>query len=83
MVLNWYLSWDTGWDNNRLVNVCIIKMNKLKLIYDFFRLWIKWGDRREAWQDAKFINDKKIQNELKEMDKSMKKYFEDLENGVH
>lgn len=58
-------------------------MNKLKLIYDFFRLWIKWGDRREAWQDAKFINDKKIQNELKEMDKSMKKYFEDLENGVH
>lgn len=58
-------------------------MNKLKLIYDFFRLWIKWGDRREAWQDAKFINDKKIQNEIKEMDKSMKKYFEDLENGVH
>lgn len=58
-------------------------MNKLKLIYDFFHLWFKWGDRREAWQDAKFINDKKIQNELKEMDKSMKKYFEDLENGVH
>jgi hypothetical protein len=58
-------------------------MNKIKFIYDFFRLWIKWGDRREAWQDAKFINDKKIQNELKEMDKSMKKYFEDLENGVH
>lgn len=83
MVLNWHLSWDTGWYNDRLVNVCIIKMNKLKLIYDFFRLWIKWGDRREAWQDAKFINDKKIQNELKEMDKSMKKYFEDLENGVH
>jgi hypothetical protein len=54
-------------------------MKKLKLIYDFFRLWIKWGDRREAWQDAKFINDNKIQNELKEMGK----YFEDLENGVH
>lgn len=54
-------------------------MKKLKLIYDFFRLWIKLGDRSEAWQDAKFINDNKIQNELKEMEK----YFEDLENGVH
>jgi len=58
-------------------------MNKIKFIYDFFRLWVKWGDRREAWQDAKFINDKKIQNELKEMDKSMKKYFDNWDNGVH
>jgi hypothetical protein len=40
---------------------------KLKIIYDFFRLWIKWGDRKEAWEDAKFINDKGIQKELKEM----------------
>lgn len=39
-------------------------MNKVKLIYDFFRLWIKWGDRKEAWEDSKFINDKKIQKEL-------------------
>lgn len=39
-------------------------MNKIKLIYDFFRLWIKWGDRKEAWEDSKFINDKKIQKEL-------------------
>jgi len=44
-------------------------MSKIKLIYDFFRLWIKWRDRKEAWEDAKFINDKKIQGELKEMDK--------------
>jgi hypothetical protein len=44
-------------------------MIKIKLIYDFFRLWIKWRDRKEAWEDAKFINDKKIQDELKEMDK--------------
>ena len=29
--------------------------NKIKLIYDFFRLWIKWRDRKEAWEDAKFI----------------------------
>ena len=41
-------------------------MNKFKLIYDFFRLWIKWRDWREAWEDAKFINDKKIQKELEE-----------------
>lgn len=46
-----------------------LKMSKIKLIYDFFRLWIKWRDRKEAWEDAKFINDKKIQDELKEMDK--------------
>jgi hypothetical protein len=39
-------------------------VNKIKLIYDFFRLWIKWGDRKEAWEDSKFINDKKIQKEL-------------------
>jgi hypothetical protein len=39
-------------------------VNKVKLIYDFFRLWIKWGDRKEAWEDSKFINDKKIQKEL-------------------
>jgi hypothetical protein len=39
-------------------------VNKIKLIYDFFRLWVKWGDREEAWEDSKFINDKKIQKEL-------------------
>lgn len=39
-------------------------MNKVKLIYDFFRLWIKWGDRKEAWEDSKFINDKRMQKEL-------------------
>jgi len=58
-------------------------MNKIKLIYDFFRLWIKWGDRKEAWQDARFINDKKIQKELQELDKGMKKHFDNLDNGVH
>jgi hypothetical protein len=42
-------------------------MNKIKLIYDFFRLWIHWGDRKEAWEDAKFINDKKIQKELEDI----------------
>jgi site-specific recombinase XerD len=40
-------------------------MSKIKIIYDFIRFWIKWGDRKEAWEDAKFINDKEIQKELK------------------
>jgi len=46
-------------------------MSKIKLIYDFFRLWIHWGDRKEAWQDARFINDKKIQKELREFDEKL------------
>ena len=44
----------------------------LKTIYDFFRLWIMWGDRREAWQDAKFKNDPKFQDEMKELDIEIK-----------
>ena len=36
----------------------------MKFIYDFNRLWIYWGDYKEAWQDAKFMNDKKNQEEL-------------------
>ena len=58
-------------------------MSKIKLIYDFFRLWIKWRDRKEAWEDAKFINDKAIQKELKEIDKDIESYFKNLDNGVH
>jgi|TARA_R110000868_G_C10406735_1_gene721913 hypothetical protein len=49
-------------------------VNKIKLIFDFFRLWIKWGDRKEAWEDSKFINDKKIQKELRdEFEKNINK----------
>ena len=58
-------------------------MKVFKLIYDFFRLWIMWGDRKEAWQDAKYKNDPKFQKEMKELDKSMKKYFDNWDNGVH
>jgi hypothetical protein len=43
-------------------------MSKIKLIIDFFRLWIHWGDRKEAWQDAKMINDITFQEEMKEFD---------------
>lgn len=58
-------------------------MSKIKLIYDFFRLLIKWRDRKEAWEDAKFINYKKIQNELKDIDLGLRKHFKNLDNGVH
>jgi hypothetical protein len=46
-------------------------MRRLKRIWDFFRLWIKWGDWREAWEDAKLINDPKIQDELNQMVSSL------------
>lgn len=49
-------------------------IRSVKLIYDFFRLWIKHGDRKEAWQDAKFINDEKIQNEMKELDENFNEF---------
>lgn len=46
-------------------------MRRLKLIWDFFRLWIKWGDRREAWDDAKLINDPQFQDELIEFENKL------------
>lgn len=58
-------------------------MRILKTICDFFRLWIMWGDRKEAWQDAKTINDPKFQKEMNELDESMKKHFDNWDNGVH
>ena len=39
----------------------------MKYIYDFIRLWIYYGDRKEAWQDAKFINNKNIQKEINDL----------------
>ena len=58
-------------------------MRILKTIYDFFRLWIMWGDRKEAWQDAKFKNDTGFQKEMNELDRSIKKYFDNWDNSVH
>lgn len=52
-----------------------------KLIYDFFRLWIKWGNVKEAWEDAKFINDKKIQKELEEQGYEIEEIIKNLNNG--
>ena len=45
---------------------------KLKIIYDFFRLWIKWGDRKESWQDSKLINDIKFKEDMKNFDVEIK-----------
>ena len=46
-------------------------MRAVKTIFDFFRLWIHWGDWREAWQDAKTINDPEFQEEMKTLDKKL------------
>lgn len=42
-------------------------MRKIKILYDFLRLWVMWGDRKEAWQDANSINDPNFQEELEEI----------------
>ena len=47
-------------------------MRTIKTIYDFFRLWIMWGDRKEAWQDVKTKNDPKFQKEMEEFDIKLK-----------
>ena len=39
----------------------------MKRIYNFFKLWIYWGDIREAYRDNKFRYDKKIQQEITEL----------------
>ena len=46
-------------------------MKKIRFYFDFIRLWIKWGDRKEAWEDASFIHDEEIQKELSELDKNL------------
>jgi len=56
---------------------------KIKIIYDFFRLWIMWGDRKEAWEDAKTKNDPEFQEQMNRLDKSLRDHFENLDNGVH
>jgi hypothetical protein len=43
-------------------------IRRLRLVYDFFRLWILWGDRKEAWEDAKIKNDEEFNNEMKGFD---------------
>ena len=58
-------------------------MGKVKLIYDFFRLWIKWRDRKEAWEDAKFINDKEIQKELETQSVKIDQWIGNIPQHLH
>jgi hypothetical protein len=58
-------------------------MGKVKLIYDFFRLWIKWRDRKEAWEDTKFINDKEIQKELETESMKIDQWIENIPPHLH
>lgn len=55
-------------------------MNKLKQIYDFIRFWIKYGDRREAWEDSKIINDRAFQKELDRVTVRIEKNLESFLN---
>ena len=54
-------------------------MKKIRFIYDFFKLWIKWGDRKEAWEDARFIHDDKIQAEMTEIVKELEDHIKNLQ----
>jgi len=49
-------------------------------MYDFFRLWIMWGDRKEAWEDAKTKNDPEFQEQMNRLDKSLSDHFNDTDN---
>ncbi len=42
-----------------------------------------WGDRKEAWEDAKTKNDPEFQEQMSQLDKSLKDHFENMDNGVH
>lgn len=44
----------------------------MKLLFKFIYLWIYFGCYKEAWNDTKFIFNKKIQKELQ----SKIKYYE-------
>jgi hypothetical protein len=51
-------------------------IRKIRTIYDFFRLWIMWGDRKEAWQDANIMNDSDFRETMKEFDKNIENYLD-------
>lgn len=43
-------------------------MKSLKIIIKFFQLWFYYGDMKEAWQDAKFINNKEWRRYSQELE---------------
>jgi len=38
-----------------------------------------WGDRKEAWEDAKTKNDPEFQEQMNQLDKSLSDHFEDTD----
>lgn len=52
-------------------------MSKFKLIYDFFRFWAYYRERKKAWDYAKMINDKDFQDEIKIWDVTLMDGLED------
>lgn len=50
-------------------------MRHIKRIYDFFRLWFKWKDAREAWQDSGTLNDPKFKEALQDFDKAIEDHL--------
>jgi len=51
-------------------------IRKIRTIYDFFRLWIVWKDRKEAWQDANTINDPDFRETIKKFDRNIENYLD-------
>ena len=42
-------------------------MRLINTVWDFFRLWIQWGDPKEAWQDARTLNSREFQEEMQKI----------------
>jgi hypothetical protein len=52
--------------------MCLQKIkNTYNFICDFFKLWFMWGDRKEAWQDAKTLNNPKFKKQMEELDNDL------------
>jgi hypothetical protein len=45
--------------------------NTYNFICDFFKLWFMWGDVREAWQDAKTMNNPEFKKQMEELDNDL------------
>jgi hypothetical protein len=57
-------------------------IRKIRTIYDFFRLWIVWKDRKEAWQDANTINDPDFRETIKKFDIEVEKKLKEFDKKI-
>jgi hypothetical protein len=57
-------------------------IRKIRTIYDFFRLWILWGDRKEAWQDANTINHPDFREKMREFDIEVEKKLKEFDKKI-